>query len=342
MSAPSLAIRALNRATLARQMLLGRERVGAVEAVERLGCMQAQEPKPAFVGLWSRIAGFDAQATRDLIARGQLVRGTLMRATLHLASARDFRDFRTAVQPVLDATARQVTSARGAGDIDVEAVEAAARDLLAGGPMTFEDIRQALAPRFPDAEIRALGYVVRMRLPLTIAPGPGSWGYDRPPRFQLSEAGPPQPRRLALSYLAAFGPATPADFQVFSGLPRKVLADLAGELEDLGGGLLDLPDAPRPDPETVAPVRFLGGFDNMLLSYADRTRIIAAEDRQHVTPGRNLRVKPTFLVDGFVAGTWSTKGARVIAEPFRKLTRAESAQVDEEAGQLSEWLKAAG
>lgn len=342
MSASAMTLRALNRATLARQMLLARERISAVEAVERLAGMQAQEPKPAFAGLWSRIEGFRAGDAVELIARGELVRASLMRATLHLVSARDYRDFRLAVQPVLDAMARQVTSARGAGDIDVTAVETAARDLLAAGPLTFEEIRQALAARFPGSEVRALGYVVRMRLPLTISPGPGAWGYDRPPRFALTEAGPPQPARLARSYLAAFGPASPADFQVFSGLRREVLSDLAGELEDVGGGLLDLPGAPRPDPDTPAPVRFLGGFDNMLLSYADRTRIVAAEDRPQVTPGKNLRVKPTFTVDGFVAGTWTAKGSRVVPEPFRKLPRADAAEVDEEAERLSAFLAASG
>jgi hypothetical protein len=179
-----------------------------------------------------------------------------------------------------------------------------------------------------------------MRLPLVMTPSGGSWGYPRTAAFGLAEqTGPGDAKKLARAYLAAFGPATPQDFQTWSGLPGKILEDLTPELERFAGGLLDLPAAPRPGEAIPAPVRYLPDFDNLLLAYADRTRVIADAHRPLIAT-KNLRIKATFLVDGEVAGTWSVKGSRLERDPFKKLTKAVVRELDEEGERLVGFLKA--
>jgi Winged helix DNA-binding domain len=329
----------LNRATLARQMLLEREKTTVVKAVERLAGMQAQEPRPPFVGLWTRLDDFDGDELRTALQSGKLLRGTLMRATLHLVSARDYKAYRPALQPVLDASLNAVLKARKSSDLDREAVEAAARELLAKKSLTFDEIRASLHKAF-GGDDRSLGYATRMRLPLIMEPGDGdTWGFPRTARFGLAETGRADAKKLARAYLAAFGPATAADFQTWSGLPKAELERITPELEEVARGVWDLPGAPRPDADTPAPVRFLPDFDNLLLAYADRTRIIADEHRPRVAT-KNLRIKATFLVDGRVAGTWKASGSRVELEPFGKLARTARRQLDEEAERLAGFLKA--
>jgi hypothetical protein len=237
-----------------------------------------------------------------------------------------------------------VLKSRGSSDLDVEALLPVARDILAGGPLAFDELRPRLQERFPGADDRSLGYAVRMALPLVMEPSDDAWGYPRSAAFGLSE-GKPRPKgaaELARRYLAAFGPASPADFQTWSGLPRSVLEALRPELrafrDESGRELLDLPDAPRPDEDVPAPVRLLPDFDNLVLAYADRTRVIADAHRPLVAT-KNLRIKATFLVDGEVAGTWSVKGRRVELEPFGRLTRAVRTELDEEAERLAEFLR---
>ena len=174
MSAAVLTRAELNRATLARQMLLERERVGVLEAVERLAGMQAQEPKHPFVGLWTRVEGFAEDALRRALHEREVVRATLMRSTLHLMSAGDYVALRTALAPPLSVALR-VLGARAEG-LDLERVLPAARELLADRPQTFDDIRSALQERFPAVNDRALGYAVRTLLPLVMVPGEGRWG----------------------------------------------------------------------------------------------------------------------------------------------------------------------
>jgi hypothetical protein len=325
-----LNLRELNRATLARQGLL--ERVPAATApvamVEQLLGMQAQEPKPPFIGLWSRIDGFDAAALREALASGEVVRATSMRATLHLMSARDYAAFRTALQPALDAAMASILKARGEGVV-VEDTLAAARKLLARGKkLTFDEIRDALSKEFPDVDHRALGYVTRTGLPLAMVATEDAWGFPRDSQFTLVGGVDKQAatEELVRRYLAAFGPATPADMQIWSGLKglAGVFKEMEAELDLLEGKLYDLPGAPRPPGDTPAPVRYLPAFDNLLLSHKDRTRVIVDEHRPKVIT-KNLRIPPTFLVDGFVAGTWSIKATRKKAtltiEPFAKIAR---------------------
>lgn len=315
----SLSLRELNRATLARQGLLTREPWGVVEAVGRLGGMQAQEPKHPWVGLWTRLADFDLEAGRAALHDRSLVRGTLMRATLHLARAEDYVALRGPLAPALDAPRVLGERARG---LDPDAVLGAARELLGEAPRTFTALRAELQTRFPDVDERALGFTVRMGLPLVMVPTGDRWGYPADAAFALAEAWlgvavdqPGSPADVVRRHLAAFGPATAADVQAWSGLKalRPVLAELRGELEVLRGPdgreLLDLPEAPRPLAETPAPARLLPEFDSLVLAHKDRTRIVPEAHRGRVVT-RNLRVRATFLWGGWVAGTWDVERRR--------------------------------
>ncbi|MEU5883410.1 winged helix DNA-binding domain-containing protein [Spirillospora sp. NPDC047279] len=331
----TLSLRALNRATLARQMLLAREEVPVAEAVERLAGMQAQEPKPPFLGLWTRVAGFEASHLHEALRDRSVVRATMMRGTLHLMSGRDYLALRTSMQPMLDAGMR-VLGARAKG-LDLDEVLPAARLLLSERPRTFNEVRAALQEEFPDVNDRALGYAVRMCLPLTMVPTEDRWAFPRTSEFTLAEtwlggapAGDASPDGLVLRHLAAFGPATAADAQEWSGLGRlgEVFERLRPELrtftDEKGRELFDLPDAPRPGEDAPAEPRFLPEFDNLVLAHADRTRVIADAHRPSLTT-KNLRVRATFLWDGFAAGLWETERRRKVAtlrlRPFGTLPR---------------------
>ncbi len=331
----SISLRELNRATLARQMLLERADMAPATAVERLIGMQAQEARPPFIGLWSRLQdGRRDEMIRAINAR-LLVRATLMRGTIHLFSAADYRAFRPAIQPVLD-RAISVLGARSVG-LDVERVLPAAYTLLAESPLPFNDIRDRLQAQFPDMNDRALGFAVRMLIPLVVIPAEHRWAYLANSPFGLAEEwiGPCDPPDQALQelirrYLGAFGPATVTDAQTWLGIPglkptfealRPELLVLKGER---GKMYFDHPDAPRPSADTPAPVRFLPDFDNLLLSHADRTRVIADDHRGIVYQKGNLRLLPTFLVDGNVAGMWrcerKRKDATLTITPFAPLS----------------------
>ena len=344
MAAQTLTARQLNRATLARQLLLERERMSAVEAVERLAGLQAQEAKPPFVGLWTRLEGFDPEELLGALRGGDVVRATLMRATLHLMSRRDFAAFRPALQPAI-AGALSVVGDRAEGISPAE-VSAVARELLADGPKRFDELRAALAERFPDVDNRVVGYAVRLNLPLVMVPTEDPWAYPRNAQFRLTDvdidAGPP-PDDLVLRYLAAFGPATATDFQRWSSLKgaRAVLDGLRERLvtfrDERGRELFDLPDAPRPDEDVPAPPRFLPEFDNLMLAHDDRTRVIADEHRGEVVT-KNLRIRATVLWDGIVVGTWTVERKRAAATlriaPFGRLPRGAKAALTDEGEAL--------
>jgi hypothetical protein len=320
--------RALNRATLARQLLLARESFSAVEAVERLAGMQAQVPKPPFIGLWTRLADFDREELRAAIASQELVRATMMRATIHLVSRRDFPSWRATIQPALTAAASAITK----GGFDVEALCATGRKFFRQ-PHVFEELRE----QFPKEHERLMAYAVRMHLPLVMVPDESPWSYPPNAQFTLApKLAAPSVPELVRRYLAAFGPASPADFQTWSGLKGARAAFDELELVQLGK-LFDLPDAPRPDEDTDAPVRFLPEFDNLLLAHSDRTRIIADEHRPRVVT-KNLRILATFLIDGFVAGTWTitrkSKRATLTLEPFVNIERKKRKALEEEGEKL--------
>jgi hypothetical protein len=339
-AAALLSVRDLNRATLARQMLLEPAADCSVPAaVERLAGMQAQEPKHPFIGLWSRLEGFSGDALLAALAERTVVRATLMRSTLHLLSAADYVALRLALQPPMGVALR-VLGARAEG-LDPDAVVSATRELLAGTALNFDAIRAGLQERFPDVDDRALGYAARTLVPLVMVPyadgvGGSRWGYPRVSAFALAEEfldsapAPAAPDALVRRYLGAFGPAAAADVQAWSGIGgmKAVLDGMRDELavfaDERGRELFDLPGAPRPGGDTAAPVRYLPEFDNLVLAYDDRSRIIADEHRPLVTT-KNLRVKATFLVDGVVAGVWTLATKRRVAtvslEPFGPLPK---------------------
>ncbi|WP_433011833.1 winged helix DNA-binding domain-containing protein [Kribbella sp. CA-294648] len=346
-----LSPRAINRATLARQLLLERSDLSVTEAVGQLVGMQGQEPKHPFVGLWSRLAWFSEGDLIAAIEERKVVRATLFRGTLHLVTADDYLRFRTTLSPVLEAGLKLLGD-RAAG-LEPDKVAAAARQLLAVEPLTFTEVRGALQQQFPDVNDRALGFCTRMLVPLVIAPSETRWGWTANARFTPAEqwiGGKVRrsavPKELAVRYLEAFGPATPADFQTWSGLPKaKALFD-SMELEvftdEHGKNLYDVPGGPRPDPDSEAPVRFLPEFDNLLLAHAKRERIIAGEHRQAVFT-KNLRVKSTYLVDGLVAGLWTAEKKRGVATltltPFGRTTKQTAAALEREGEALLRFLE---
>jgi hypothetical protein len=314
----------LNRATLARQLLLEQAELPVPEAVERVGGLQAQEPRPPFVGLWSRLHGFDPEALRQALHESTVVRGTLARGTLHLDTATGYAALRPTLAPGLRKGLRMLGD-RAAG-LDEDAVLAAATELLREEPRTFGELRALLQERFPDVNDRALGFCVRMLLPLVMAPTDDRWGFARDSRFALASdrlgapLGEPNVPALVRRHLAAFGPATVADVQSWSGLGglRATLDAMRDELEvftdERGRELFDLPDAPRPaasDTPPPAPL-LLPEFDSLLLAHDDRSRVVDDAHRAEVVT-KNLRVRATFLIDGRVAGTWGTEVRRSVA-----------------------------
>ncbi|MGW2310608.1 winged helix DNA-binding domain-containing protein [Actinomadura luteofluorescens] len=329
----TLSVRALNRATLARQMLLSREPVPASEAVGRLCGMQAQEPKPPYLGLWTRLEGFQVSDLHAALHDRALVRATMMRATLHLVTSADYTAFRTAMQPMLDDGLR-VLGDRAKG-LDLEKVVPAARSLLEREPLTFNEIRAQLQEQFPEVNDRALGYAVRLCVPLVMLPTEDRWGFPRTSRFALAdswlETGPNADDaidELMLRYLAAYGPASAADAQTWSGLSstgealERLRPDLRTFMDDKGRELFDVQDAPRPSEDVPAPARFLPEFDSLVLAHTDRRRVIADAHRPMLTT-KNLRVRAVFLWDGFAHGIWETEYKRKVAtlklRPFETL-----------------------
>lgn len=352
--ATSLTRRALNRATLARQLLLAREEASPVSVLERLAGLQAQWPKPPFVGLWARIARFRREELAAALDDRSAVRATMMRGTIHLVSAADYLAFRAALAPVLESGMESILRQRGQ-ELDVDGLVASARKLYAQGPRTFEEVRDHLLAENPDADERAMGFAVRMRLPLVQVPDESPWSFPSIPRFAVAESwlGKPIPEpggleELVRRYLAAFGPSSVADAQTWSGLKglRPTFEALRPELvtfrDERRRELFDLPEAPRPAEDTPAPLRFLPEYDNVLLAHDDRKRIVADEYRKKVfLPG--LRVAATFLVDGFTAGTWKAerkrKAARLLLEPFGDLGKKERAELEEEGEKLLRFLE---
>jgi hypothetical protein len=337
--------KALNRATLARQMLLGREKTTALRAVERLVGMQAQLARPPYIGLWSRVAGFKAHDLTRLVHARKVVRGTLMRVTLHLASTKDYLGLRPLLQPMLSTELQRALRDRIPG-LEVDPVVAAARACLEERPCTFNEVRAVLGKRWPKMDERALGYAVRTHLPLVQVPTETSWGWPGAAAFAVAESWIGRrlgkgwdERELVLRYLAGFGPAGPRDAEIWSGLVklRDAFEALRPKLrvfrDEKGRELFDLPKAPRPPADRPAPVRFLPDYDNLLLGHADRTRVIPALHKPKLAT-TNLRVMATFLVDGFVAGAWRISRARSAAalelEPFESFSRKARAELTAE------------
>ncbi|MGC4053800.1 MAG: winged helix DNA-binding domain-containing protein [Paludibaculum sp.] len=349
----TLTRRELNRALLERQMLLRRERVPVLEAIQRLIAMQAQQPRPPFIGLWSRLEGFAAADLASLLRARQVVRVTHLRGTLHLLTAADYLALRGAMQPVLTLGMQAILKQRGAV-LDIEAVVKAAEGHFGKRPQTFEDLRTTLIEQFPGVDERAMGYAARMQLPLCMVPDDTQFAYGADTNFALASQwlGQPVPdvpgtEDLLLRYLAAFGPASVNDAQCWSGLGKlkPVFEALRPRLvvykDENGKELFDVPGAALPSADVAAPVRFLAGFDNAILAHQDRSRIIADEYRPLVTT-KNLQVLPTVLVDGFVAATWDVTlrktAVTVAVKAFSPLPAKVRKSIEAEAAGLVTFL----
>lgn len=348
-----LNLRELNRATLARQMLLKRELLPVLTAVERLVGLQAQLPIAPYVGLWTRLRDFRREDLARAIENRQIVKATLMRATLHLCSADDYLRFRTALQPMLNGAGEAIMKQRG-GKFDSKKLLAETRRYIGEKPRTFAEISDWVVKLMPGHDVGALRYTVRTNLPLVQTPVATGWSYPAKPEFTLAEAwiGRPIVREdnlpeLIRRYLAAFGPASVTDAQTWLGMKlketfEKLRPELRTYRDEGRRELFDLPELSLPSADVPAPVRFLPEFDNLLLSHSNRTRVVADEFRSKVyLPA--LRVSATVLIDGFVRAAWKVEkhkdAATLLIEPFARLAKAEHAALTEEAERLIRFVE---
>ena len=357
MKAEVLGRRALNRALLERQGLLRRQDVPAIDMIEHLVGMQAQEPDDPYFGLWTRLEGFRAEELSGLISDRQAVRASLMRATIHLVSADDCLRLRPVVQPVLerDVYPNSTYGRERLAGLDMMALLEAGRELLDDKPRTNAELRSLLGARWPERDPAALAYAVRGLLPVVHIPPRGIWGESGPVALSTVETwigrgveSDREPDEMVLRYLRAFGPATVSDVRTWSKLTglRTVVEILRPRLrtfrDEHGRELFDVPDAPLPDPDTPAPPRFLPRFDNALLSHADRGRIIGDEYRKRIIASGGMGSVGTVLVDGLVRGTWKTerirKKATLLIEPFEVLSKKYRDTVAEEGERLVRFI----
>jgi len=346
-----LTLRELNRATLERQLLLCRQKLPALEAIEHLVGLQAQAPNPPYIGLWTRLEGFHPDELARLITDRRAVRIALMRNTIHLVTARDCHALRPVVQAVFDRDLyANRTHRAGIKGMDIQALVAAGHTLLEERPRTAKELGVLLKERWPDRDAASLARAIRHLVPLVQVPPRGVWGKSGPAAHTTVEAWlgrplDPDPSldEMIVRYLGAFGPATVKDVQTWSGLTRlsEVTERLRSRLrtfrDEQGKELFDLPDAPRPGSDTPTQPRFLPEFDNLILSHADRTRIIA-DDHRKVIASKNGMVPATVLVDGFVRGTWKTERTRgkvtLIIEPLEPLAKEDRDVLAEEGERL--------
>lgn len=341
--------RALNRWTLARQMLLAREPVDAVTAISRLAGMQAQYSPSPFVGLWSRVANFDRAELERALVEDRVFKATLMRGTLHVVPAAEFALYRAATRNVMHLTMFRRLEQMGA---DVPAIRQAVLDAVAERPHGREELAELTAHLVPAglpvwggwSAVAVTGDVLNLA-------ADASFGYFGGSRYRPAPPGS-APRvdayvHVARAYLSAFGPASLADLSQWSGQPVSAFAEALTVLDTVslrardGRTLLDLADAPRPDPATPVPVRFLSKWDNLLLAHARRERVLP-KGLQTTVIRRNGDVLPTFLVDGFVAGTWEAalRGpARMSLTPLVALGARARREVEAEAAGLLDWLR---
>lgn len=336
-----LTTRDLNRALLARQLLLERATLGIPEAVEQVGGLQTQYAPSGYVGLWTRLAGFRRGALTEALQDRSVIQGTLLRTTIHMVSRREFWRYAMAIRQ-----ARRTWSLRvqGAAANEASLVAAAERlgAALAEGPRTVKEL-DGLA----DGFIGNSGLWVD----LVRVPPSGTWERRRADRLALAEdwVGPPDATEaeglahVVLAHLRAFGPAPWGDIASWAGIP-VANAKRGGEglglvtyRDEHGRELVDLPDAPLPDPGTPAPVRFLPHWDAALLVHARRTGLLPEVHRPRVFTSRNPFSVGTYLVDGHVAGAWSVRDGRVVLEPYEPLGDADRRAVEDEREALEEF-----
>jgi hypothetical protein len=353
----TLTLRELNRATLARQLLLRRHRVSVTSAIERTAGLQAQWPPSPYLGLWSRVEGFHPDALVRAVTRRQVVKATLMRTTLHLVSATDYLGYAGIYRGSrIREVERQLAALGEEADFAADGERLAA--LAAERPRTRPELLALLGR--PKLRIEERGpwlswYGLTAYAGLVNGAESSVWrphtagGTFVPATTWLGAdgaSGEAAAGHLVRRYLAAFGPASRADAARWTGMARSAVDRGLGQLElrrfrdEHDRELYDLPRAPLPDGNVPAPTRLLPRFDNLVLSHEDRRRVIADEHRAAVIQGGE--VSATFLVDGFVAGTWSFEGGRVRLQPFTPLSRDARREVEDEAQRLEAFLHAVG
>jgi hypothetical protein len=332
--------------------------MGTAAAVAHLVGLQAQAPLAPYVGLWSRLAAF---ATDDLAAAlvdRRAVRASLMRVTIHLVNARDALLLRSLLRSVMERGWRASSFSRDLAGIDLEALLTFGRTLIDERPRTRAELAPVLAERWPDRPPNSLVYAITYLLPVVQVPPRGVWGTTGPPAWTTMEAWlgeplDPAPSKAAVvrRYLGAFGPATVADATAWSGLSglrptfEAMREDLLVVRDDAGRELFDLPEGPRPDPDTPAPPRFLAEYDNVLIGHAVRSRIIPPGRRIPLPPGEGA-TRGTVLVDGMYAGLWGLDRPRdgavatLIVEPFARIALADRRALEAEAVALIGFIDA--
>jgi hypothetical protein len=335
----TLTQRELNRALLARQLLLERSKLPIARAVERIGGIQNQYAPNAYIRLWSCLDGFRRDDLTRALERRTVVQATLMRATIHIVSKRDFWPFASAIRAAQKDWWLRVRKPRP-DERELEAAAEELRELMASGPRRHEELAAVVG--------RGWG-MVGPWLELVRVPPSGTWEQRRAHLFQTAErwVGPENVApdealdHLVRRYLSGFGPASRTDIAAWAGLNVR---DIAPPLERLalrrfrdeqGKELLDLPRAPIPDPDTPAPVRFLPTWDAALLVHARRTGILPERFRPLVFNTKNPPSVPTFLVDGAVAGAWRYDAGRVHLTPFERLDRSVLRELREESDRLA-------
>jgi hypothetical protein len=340
-----LSTRALNRALLARQLLLERSRGSLTGALERVAGLQTQYAPSAYIALWSRLEGFRRDALTKALHQRRAVQATLMRSTIHVVSARDFPLLATAIRGPRREWWTRVQRRQIEG-VDMEDVARRVRKFLANGPRPRREleefIREEGFPRIAAASVGMLVDLIRV-------PPSGTWEQRRADVYALaddwiatSDATETESQaHLTKRYLGGFGPASLGDISSWAGLPTTIIRSVTDGLrlrrfrDELGGELLDLPRAPLPDPDTPAPIRFLPTWDATLLVHARRTQILPERYRNLVFNTKTPHSVSTFLVDGAVAGTWRYDGGRIRLEPYEPVPRSVRRELDDEASRLA-------
>jgi len=343
----TLSQRTLNRALLARQHLLERSRASLTDLLEQVGGLQTQYAPAGYIGLWSRLESFERPMLTKALEKRQVIQATLMRATIHMVSAADYWPMTIGQRRVRREWFANV-SRREIAKIDMEGAAAATREELADGPLRADELTDRLAARgFPPQAGRWVG----MWVDLVRVPPSGTWERRRADLYGLAERwlGPPSDdlteeaglEHLIRRYLGAFGPASLKDVASWMGVNVGQMKHVADAMElrrfrdEAGKPLVDLPDAPLPDPDTPAPVRFLPVWDATLLVHARRTQILPEAYRLSVFNTKTPHSVSTFLVDGHVAGTWRHADGQIELSPFGKLAASDRLALDEEAERLA-------
>jgi hypothetical protein len=339
-----LSLRELNRALLARQLLLERRKLSVQAAVERICAIQAQWPQSPYIALWTRLIGFRKEQLTHALEEKHVVKSQLFRITLHITSARDYPYYAAAWLPAARDTTPGVTTKK------LDELSRLVQEAAMKGPVTQAEVEELAAEG-----MRGFRWRTRTLTPLLHLPPSGTWSHYGRVQLRAMQAylGVELPARedgaehLVKRYLAAFGPATQQDLLRFAGVrvgdlrPGLDRLDLRTFRDDRGRLLLDLPRAPLPDGDKPAPVRFLPKWDSSLLAYAppERTRILPEKYRPTVIR-KNGDVIPTVLVDGFVAAGWNVdRKGKLEISPLRRLTKAERAEIDAEGERLVEFLR---